>query len=530
MEYLGGNSYFTRCYLSSAPMFTYSVAYLSGILAGAKINIGSPILVAFITISVCCATLFYYLAYFKKLTGTLPLKIALLSALFSIAILNISVSSYKTMTIENSTLKDGIKRDVTAILTENIKKHPNSYSLSCLSIKYGEKFILYTNRHIAAKAGDTLILSGYRGSEIEEFTDGFSYKKYLEKNGIYTTGFLYSDRISVSEGSSRTSQYSIKNRREEYIHKIERSIGVEEGLGTLVALVTGDKKYMDKNEKEAYAISGTMHLMAVSGMHVVFIFSMITSVLLFLGSSFPARVIKALITFFAVAVFCAIADFAPSVLRAAVTISLILLASLMNRKISSLNSLSASALIITIFDPAALFDPGFQLSFAAVLSIIFINPAIESRYKPGNKIMRYIWQNISISISCQLGVSLITIPMFGYIPIYFILANILLLPLSVIVIYVVSILILSISAGIELGFVYTLLKYLIQIMNLIAIKIGQLPLPAIEANIGKHSISILLSIILILFLDFGFSKTERVKLSFLLVITLIISVLGSVFQ
>ena len=548
MEFLEESEHFVKEKFSRAPLFFYVAAYLSGILIGAKINIGSFPLHFVLLLLLFLSLPLYYFTYrnFKKRLNTTLLKVTLLLILYCAAISNISLSGYKTKTAESSVLKDGISRNIKVILTDNIRKHPNSYSLNCFDIEYGEGVIVYTDQKPMVKVGDTLIIINYKGRQVTDFETTpvkngndaknrertraikdsdreFSYKRYLEKKGVYTTAFVPSANIIRIETAHRSFASNIKNKREEYIKRIERSIGAEDGLGTLVALATGDKRYMDNEDKDSYAASGTMHLMAVSGMHVVFIFAMISALLSFLGNSLPARIVRATATMFVIVIFCAVADFAPSVLRAAITIFLILISSIINRKSYSLNSLSASALIITIFDPEALFDPGFQLSFAAVLSIIFINPIIEAKYSPKNRIIKYLWQNISISTSCQLGVSLISMPMFGYLPVYFLLANTLLIPLSVIIIYIISAVILFISFDFEMIFAFSVLKFLIKTMNYIAITVGELPFSIIFINIGRLSLSILLTVIMVIFGDFGFScKTKRVVL-ILLIATFILS-------
>jgi len=536
MEFLEESEHFVKEKFSKAPLFFYVAAYLSGVLTGAKVDIALRPYCFVLLFLLCLSLFFYYFTYlnFKKRLNTIYLKVALLLMLYCAAIINISLSGYNARIAENSILKDGISRNIKVILTDNIHKHPNSYSLNCLCIDYGEGLIVYTEQKPMVKVGDTLILINYKGREVENFdatrtknedknsTKEFSYKRYLEKKGVYTTAFVSSANIIRIETTHRSFANSIKNKREEFIIRIEKSIGTEDGLGTLVALATGDKRYMDNEAKDSYAASGTMHLMAVSGMHVVFIFAMISALLSFLGNSLPARIIKASATMFTITIFCAVADFAPSVLRAAITILLILISSIINRKSYSLNSLSASALIITIFDPEALFDPGFQLSFAAVLSIIFINPVMEAKYKPKNRIIKYIWQNISISTSCQLGVSLISIPMFGYLPVYFLLANTLLIPLSVIIIYTISATTLFISFDFEIGFAFSILKILIKSMNYIAITIGELPLSIIAVNISRLSLSILLTIVIVSFGEFKFNyQTKRMVLILLTAIFII---------
>ena len=545
MGFLEEREHFINEKFSRAPLFFYVAAYLSGILTGAKIDIGIFSLCLSMMLLLCFSLFVYYYTYHSSRIrrNTTLLKLLLLLILYCAAIINISISGYKTRIAENSVLKDGVVRNIKVILTDNIRDHPNSYSLNCFSIEYKEGLIVYTDQKSDIMVGDTLILINYKGREVKDFdisdsrdasgvknasatknTDrGFSYKRYLEKRGVYTTSFVPAANIVQIETTQRSFTGSIKNKREEYIKRVEKSIGTQDGLGVLVALATGDKRYMDSEDRDSYAASGTMHLMAVSGMHVVFIFVMISALLSFLGNSLLARIVRAALTMITVVIFCAVADFAPSVLRAAITILIVLVSSVINKRSYSLNSLSASALIITIFDPESLFDPGFQLSFAAVLSIIFINPVIETKYSPKNRVIRYIWQNMSISASCQLGVSLISIPMFGYLPVYFLLANTLLIPLSVIIIYAISAAVLLISFDLEIGVLFSALKFLVKVMNYIAITVGELPLSVIFIDIGRISLSILMIILMVIFGEFRFDHRTKIMIFILLVAFFIIS-------
>ena len=181
-----------------------------------------------------------------------------------------------------------------------------------------------------------------------------------------------------------------------------------------------------------------MHILSVSGMHVSFFYFFLSFILSFLGRNRFSEIIK----FFAITTilwfYCAIAGFSPSSVRAVIMINLLMLSKIISRKPITLNTLCASALIITIFSPQSLFDPGFQLSYAAFLSIIFINPKIIRLLPTRSKMVEWMWGMVSLSISCSIGTALLTISLYDFFPLYFMIANIMIIPLTALIIYLAS--------------------------------------------------------------------------------------------
>jgi competence protein ComEC len=222
-----------------------------------------------------------------------------------------------------------------------------------------------------------------------------------------------------------------------------------------------------------------MHLLAVSGLHVGFIYSVllfITSIFGNFTSSVFARSVFVIILLWGYALFTGMA---PSIERAVLMATIYQIGTIFGKKRNSLNSLSLSALIICIFDPGAVFDVGFQLSYAATLSIILINPVINKWYQTKNPIMKYIWTTVSISTSCQIGTSILTIYHFKFIPVYFMISNLLAIPLSSVIISTTMILVVAGDSGISVLLV-PVLKFLVRMLNESMAIISTLPYPVIE--------------------------------------------------
>jgi competence protein ComEC len=248
---------------------------------------------------------------------------------------------------------------------------------------------------------------------------------------------------------------------------------------TLVALTTGVKSYLSDDIRKSFSKSGTMHLLAVSGLHVGYIYSVLLLITSIFGNfrfSVFMRSILIIILLWGYALFTGMA---PSIERAVLMATIYQIGTIFGKRKNSLNSLSLSALIICIFDPGAVFDIGFQLSYAATLSIILINPFINRLYQTKNPIMKYVWTTVSISTSCQIGTSILTIYYFKFIPVYFMISNLLAIPLSSIIISTTMILVIAGDSGISVLLV-PLLKFLVWMLNESMAIISTLPYPVIE--------------------------------------------------
>jgi competence protein ComEC len=123
----------------------------------------------------------------------------------------------------------------------------------------------------------------------------------------------------------------------------------------------------------------------------------------------------------------------PSVVRSATMFSFILIGTAINKKGNIYNTLLASAFLILLFDPFLLVDVGFQLSYLAVGGIVFFYPYVSNWFVSRHKIVNVIWRTTAVSISAQIITLPITIYYFGQFPTLFFIANLVVIPLSYVV-------------------------------------------------------------------------------------------------
>lgn len=187
-------------------------------------------------------------------------------------------------------------------------------------------------------------------------------------------------------------------------------------------ILTGDAGDLDPSARERFSASGLSHILALSGLHVGLI-AMLISLALWPVRMAGYRRSVTIAVILLLWLYAAVTGFGPSVTRAVIMTTIYLTGNLLQRRTLPLNSLCAAALLILLFDPAALYTIGFQLSFAAVLTIILfadrLNP-VSRRHT----ILYYLTSYISLSVSAILGTGLIAAIYFHTMPLYFIFANI----------------------------------------------------------------------------------------------------------
>lgn len=247
---------------------------------------------------------------------------------------------------------------------------------------------------------------------------------------------------NISTAVSRTSA-SVKiimMARQFLSAKVSSTISGPQEKAVLTALVTGDKSGLNSSTKMAYRNSGATHMLALSGLHVGIIYALLEGLLFFLGKSILSRHLKVIICAAFLILYAVMTGFSPSVQRATIMTVTLKLLQLSNRERGKWDAMLLSATIILLMDPAALMDIGFQLSYAAVFGIVAIYPEIKRaamiwRGKWYGKYINPVWNIMAISTACQISTAPFTLYYFNELPFYFLLTNIIALPLVPMVIY-----------------------------------------------------------------------------------------------
>ena len=262
----------------------------------------------------------------------------------------------------------------------------------------------------------------------------FSYKQYLALNNIYATlsVFGYSNvAISETREPNWFFEYIIFPSKDFIVRTIQTAMKGDDAY-FLIGLLIGDRTDLSDDIKNAFMNTGTIHVLAVSGSHVVLVAEIIFVVLGLLRFS---RRPKILIAIAALIYYMYLTGATPSVVRATIMIIVVYVGKFFEERTDIYNVLGVSAVFILLIEPKQLFDVGFQLSFSAVFSIVYfypkLNVLIPKIPEPFEefKIMNWLWQLFAVSLAAQIGTLPFTAYYFGKVSIVSLFANLVVVPL-----------------------------------------------------------------------------------------------------
>lgn len=204
----------------------------------------------------------------------------------------------------------------------------------------------------------------------------------------------------------------------------------------VMALVLGERNDLDSAQRDAFVRSGTVHVLAVSGMHVGLIYIVLTFFTGWWGKSGLARWSRGIAVLLALWGYAGLTGASPSVMRATVMFSLFTVAGMAMQRSDNLNNLFAAALVLLVWDPTMLQQAGFQLSFLAVLGIILFYRPLERLWLPRWWWLGRIWSLAALSLAAQLLTTPVCLYLFKAFPIWFLPANLVVVAVTSLAVYV----------------------------------------------------------------------------------------------
>lgn len=280
--------------------------------------------------------------------------------------------------------------------------------------------------------------------------DDFDYERYMHNKGFAGSTYIPTSSWQTT-GNNNQSINTIALQVRQRALNIYSNISLDTDAQSFIsALTLGHKDDLSNEIKEAFRASGTSHILAVSGLHVGIVFGAITLIFSLFATHGRLSVIKQIVIIATLWLYAFVTGLSPSVIRATVMLTIALIGKASGKRLFTYNVLAASAFLILSIKPNQLYDAGFQMSFAAVASIIAINPILVGAFNPQRKLTNSITNLFTVSLSAQIGVLPITLYYFGTFPTYFFIANMLIIPAIPIVIYI-SIAAVTTSALISAG-------------------------------------------------------------------------------
>ncbi|MBP9637649.1 MAG: ComEC family competence protein [Bacteroidaceae bacterium] len=330
------------------------------------------------------------------------------------------------------------------------------------------KVILYLPKSKASlhlQNGNILYLyARFSAPRNEGNPDEFDYRSYLVQKGISGTGYAFNWQYAGNaEGVGRSLRAQAEQWRSRLLDIYKRLNIKGDEYSVLAALTLGEKEDLSPEIKQSYASAGVSHILALSGLHVGVVYILLNA---FIGLFFslvklPFRkrpfsekgeywtnVGRQLLLIAALWLFALMSGLMPPVQRACLMFSFVAMGRISGNPYSSLNLLLLSALLILAFEPLLLFDVSFELSFCAVVGILLWEPTFQNLWQPSffqrkktrtqrflSKLWRYNWGIISVSITAQIATVPFIVYYFSNLPVYFLAANLAVIPLVSIIIY-----------------------------------------------------------------------------------------------
>ena len=260
----------------------------------------------------------------------------------------------------------------------------------------------------------------------------FDFKKFYSNKGIYHQAQIENwAYINKNDGLFR----KIGNQRKVLLNILATHLPTENEYAVGAALCLGSKETLNDELKNEYASTGAMHVLAISGLHVgiinVFLFTIFS---LFKTRNKLWLFVKIVSTIALLWFYALFTGGSPSVLRAALMFSFVTVAIYLKTYITIYNTLSAAAMCMLIYDPNLIFDVGFQLSYTAVLGIVYFQPRIYEWLYFENRALDYIWKISAVGIAAQLATFPIGLYYFHHLPFLFVLTGFFVVPLAYLII------------------------------------------------------------------------------------------------
>ena len=274
------------------------------------------------------------------------------------------------------------------------------------------------------------------------FPIDFNEKFYARYNDVQFYARGTADRLAILDDAKNFNQYS-KNFADKIEERID-SLFYPDVSGVVKAILVGNKSDLDKNVRDVFSLSGTAHILAVSGLHV----GIIAGILMLFLSGLENRKVKFVIFSVLIFGYAAITGFCPSVMRAGFMAVLLHFVYSIDRKPEALNIFSFAVVMLVVLFPTLIYSPGFQMSAGSVLGILLLFPIFRKSmlhiFRNPGKIANYIVSSLAVTFSASIVVSPLVAAYFGVFSIVSPLANLIVIPImSLAMIYSIIALVLS---------------------------------------------------------------------------------------
>jgi competence protein ComEC len=433
---------------NKTPLFRMVFPFIVGILAGYYFEIPSRVLLAGI---VFFSLLFVISFFLKNLYGAFALRIYfgglihLLLFLFGCQLTVLEKDTKNELFLKNNSTPSYYLCTLLKPLKETEKCYAAEVEIYAVKQKNGwtstcAKTLVYLKKGPFLKLpeyGDCLLLHTLF-TEIQEpqNPNELDYKKLAGLKGFHYKAFLKSNewKILHHRKFNFLKEWAFELRRALF-SILKKYLPEKQEYGVAEALIAGSMEDIDPELSQAYSAAGVIHVLSVSGLHIGLVYMVLNALLFFLNQNKILLGIKCILLICFLWFYAVLSGFSPSVLRAAMMLSLVIYGRTIGSPTNTFNTLAASAFLLLVFSPFLIFNLGFQLSYLAVSGILLIHPILYKQWVFKHYLFDKIWQLISVSVGAQVFTFPLILFHFHQMPTYFILANLIVIPLATIILF-----------------------------------------------------------------------------------------------
>lgn len=316
----------------------------------------------------------------------------------------------------------------------------------------------------------------YKAIESPDNPAGFDFKSWLAMQNIHHQIFLQPAELvtaNIQTGMPLIS-FALALRKSQ-VDIYRKLLKDDNAFAVASTLILGYRADLSAETIAAYSKTGTIHALSVSGMHVGIIYLVLNWTLGWMDRKIWLKWSKVFILLILIWGYAVLTGCSASVLRAAIMLSIFILAKSVHNQANSYHVLYFSAFCLLLYNPFFFWDVGFQLSYMAVLGLIYLQPKLEQLISFKSFWFRKLWSLISLSIAAQLFTFPLSSYYFHQFPVYFILSNLFIVLPVTLLMYIGIILLMF-----RLYWTAPLFEWLIIFMNRGLEKIAALPYSSIN--------------------------------------------------
>jgi competence protein ComEC len=431
-------------WFQKAPLFRFVLMFVTGIVAYFLLPVGYISFFGWTAVSLVLLFAAFVAVYLRRTSSVIWFGISFLAGLWTAFIHDDkNASNFIGNTKNNKEVFTEIQVDENPVMKNNYTRakckilrkiqRDSSYSVCGDAMVYfkntGANIIRYGDVYIGR-----LQLLPTDTAKQNPYT--FDYNRYLKNKGIEYLSFVEYNRLVFQENTPPNYLKSLALRiKNIFLEIIAQFSATENSKALISALVTGDKSDVDEETVKSFSAAGITHILAVSGLHVGIIYMVFSFLISFLKNAKFYSFFRPMFLLICLWLYAAVTGFSPSVTRASLMFSVIVIGEAVNRQSNIYNSIALSALILLISNPYNIFEVGFQLSYAAVLGIVSLQPEISKIFAPKIKIILYLWELTAVSIAAQIATFPLSLYYFHQFPVYFIFSNLPAIPVATALLY-----------------------------------------------------------------------------------------------